>query len=353
MNPTQEAQLEVLAARTASDLFGENDGDRSRRAALRTLRRLRAQLHPDRARAAGVDVGEATSAFVTVGDWHAAWLQDGATGARAAADGGTTAVVHGRRRDWTVGAQVAGGTWSTLYAADGAVAKIARSERANRLVAVAASSLTRLAAFAATRSWAEHGYPHLVDVGEVRGPQGRRAAVVIEDLGTGTGHVSLEQVLAAHPGGLDGRDWAWMMRRLLWLVAGAHDAGLVHGAIAPANVLIAPSDHRVVLAGWGMSTPSGGRLPARMASEAAAYPPEADGAVTGALDVWMLAHLMERMLRPDEARQRRFARGCRQTAPRMRPTAADLSAEYDDLLDRLHGPRTFRPFPMPAVARTP
>lgn len=368
MNPSQEAHFSVLTARMPGDLFGAYDGDRSRRAAQRTLRRLRALLHPDRAVAAGLDPLEATRVFVQVGQWYEAWLDRGAreaAGAGAGADGvdgadgadgarPASSVIltgrTGRRRE--VGRQVATGTWAALYeTTDGAIVKIARSERANRLVEVAADSLTRLGAFAGTHPWAEHGYPHLLDVGEVAGPEGRRAAVVINDLNGGRGFISLEQVLAVHPGGLDGRDWAWIMRRLLWLVAGAHDAGLVHGAIAPGNVLISPVAHRVVLAGWGMSTTPGALLPARMASEAAAYPPEADGVVTGALDVWMLAQLMTRMLRPDETAQRRFARGCRQQAPGMRPSAADLSAEYDDLIDRLYGPRTFRPFPMPVPSR--
>jgi len=44
-----------------------------------------------------------------------------------------------------------------------------------------------------------------------------------------------------------------------------------------------------------------------------------------------------------------FARGCLLAGPRRRPADAwPLLAELDELLERLYGPRTFRPFAMPA-----
>ena len=44
-----------------------------------------------------------------------------------------------------------------------------------------------------------------------------------------------------------------------------------------------------------------------------------------------------------------FALGCLLAGPRRRPADAwQLLAELDELLERLYGPRTFRPFAMPA-----
>jgi hypothetical protein len=44
-----------------------------------------------------------------------------------------------------------------------------------------------------------------------------------------------------------------------------------------------------------------------------------------------------------------FARGCLLASPGRRPQDAwRLLAEFDELLERLYGPRTFRPFAMPA-----
>lgn len=44
------------------------------------------------------------------------------------------------------------------------------------------------------------------------------------------------------------------------------------------------------------------------------------------------------------AAMRAFAAGCMQPDARLRPDAADLLGEFDDLLDRLYGQRRFRPF---------
>ena len=44
-----------------------------------------------------------------------------------------------------------------------------------------------------------------------------------------------------------------------------------------------------------------------------------------------------------------FAAGCTLANPRRRPADAwELLAEFDEVLDRLYGSRTFRPFAMPA-----
>jgi hypothetical protein len=48
---------------------------------------------------------------------------------------------------------------------------------------------------------------------------------------------------------------------------------------------------------------------------------------------------------------RAFARGCLLTAENRRPQDAwRLLAELDDLLERLYGPRRFRPFQLPDVS---
>lgn len=125
----------------------------------------------------------------------------------------------------------------------------------------------------------------------------------------------------------------------------------MHGAVLAENVLVHPEHHGVVLVGWSLSTAEGGSLPGMVAS-ADSYPPEAatKGTVTHKTDVYMAARLMQSMLRPGERRQRAFAQGCTQTAPRMRPDAAGLLREYDNLLSDLYGSRKFRPFHLPAIA---
>jgi hypothetical protein len=96
--------------------------------------------------------------------------------------------------------------------------------------------------------------PRLVDTARFDTAPGggpRRRANV---LGRLDGFVSLGQVRAAYPGGVDVRDAAWMWRRLLVVLGHAHRAGAAHGAVLPEHVLIHPGDHGLVLADWCGST---------------------------------------------------------------------------------------------------
>ena len=71
---------------------------------------------------------------------------------------------------------------------------------------------------------------------------------------------------------------------------------------------------------------------------------------TPATDVFMATRCMTGLLGDDvPPALRAFAEGCTVHAPARRPGDAwRLLAELDDLLERLYGPRTFRPFAMPA-----
>jgi hypothetical protein len=198
--------------------------------------------------------------------------------------------------------------------------------------------------------WLRAYFPRLVDrVDHLDPTTGERRTVnVLECLATG--FVTLADVRRAHPAGLDPRDWAWMHRRLLRALAATHRAGWVHTAVTADNVLIHPERHGVVLAGWSFATREGLPVAAVIGSQRANYPPEAAEAApaTGRWDVFMAHRLMLAMLAPDAPKPlRAFALGCLQPRPRLRPTAADLLDEFDELLDRLYGPRRFRPFAMP------
>ena len=93
--------------------------------------------------------------------------------------------------------------------------------------------------------------------------------------------------------------------------------------------------HGVVLAGWSFATPAGTKLPARVGS--ADYPPEvtAGRPVTGKSDVHQLHTLMVALLDWSERDQIRYARGCLQENPRMRPPAETLLDEWaNDTIER-------------------
>lgn len=64
------------------------------------------------------------------------------------------------------------------------------------------------------------------------------------------GFVSLTDVHAAYPKGLDPRDAAWIWRRLLAQALAAEAMGMVHGAIVPDHVLVHPDTHEPLHIGW-------------------------------------------------------------------------------------------------------
>lgn len=258
-------------------------------------------------------------------------------------------VLTTRRATYRVGGPVAAGDIAELHAVDGdaALLKLPRSPGDNDLLRAEADALSTLAAdgdpkFRAYAPRLLESFTH-EDAGRVR----RTANVIARQ----RGFVSLAEVQAAHPGGLDPRDVAWMWRRLLTGLGWAHRAGLVHGAVLPEHVLIHPDRHGLVLVDWCYAVPAGATVPALVARHRAAYPPEvpARQPATAATDIFMATGLMLRLLRDPPAPLRRFARGCRYDRPRMRPQDAwRLLAELDELLDDLYGPRRFRPFAMSA-----
>lgn len=330
----QEALDRVEQARDAADLFGPRDPAR-RKEAQRLYRSLAAVLHPDRA---GPHDTRAHAASAELTRLHHEWQQTPTTELHTATATYRTTELH------------AVGSVANLYRTDGPhLVKLVRNPALNPLLHVEWHALTALRRLTDRHPWLRPYYPRLLDTsGDV--PRGDRAFTVLEPLTTG--FTTLTEVKKAFPGGLDGRDHAWMHRRLLRAVAGAHLAGLVHGAITTDNVLVHPAQHGIVLVGWTFAVDNG--QPPLATDKTTRYPPEVHTGhpLTHATDVHMAHTLMLDLLAPGETRQRAFARGCTQDDPAQRPDAADLLTEYDELLHDLYGERTYRPFALPDTDTT-
>ena len=181
---------------------------------------------------------------------------------------------------------------------------------------------------------------------------------------------TLREVIEAYPGGVPGRHLAWMWRRLLVALGLAHRVGIVHGAVIPEHVLIHPEMHGVTLIDWCYSTEVGTKaraiIPAYKTSMAGLstdpmvmsrgglkgyYPAEVleKNPLTEATDIYMASACMLLVGAGNTPMpMRRFAAGSMLHNERMRPHDAwALQAEYDHLLDRLYGPRTYIEFSMP------
>jgi hypothetical protein len=328
-----EAVRLIEAADGPADLFGDLGGaDASRR-----YRRLARLTHPDArgrapagARGSPPRASAADRAFARLAEL---WAQH--QGAR--------------------GPLLVRGDIANFYPVRGGLLKLPRDPADNDLMDREAAALTQVRAGGEERFGAY--FPRLVQAQRVRDKRSgvERHGNVMARL---AGFASLAEVRAAFPGGLDPRDAAWMWRRLLVAIGAAHRAGVIHGAVLPEHVLIHPAEHGLVLVDWCYSS----RLPGSRAGSCAVlpaivgryrdwYPPEvlAGGPAGPDADIWMATRcITELMGGRQPARIAAFAAGCMLANPSRRPPDAwRLLAELDELLERLYGPRAFRPFALP------
>lgn len=165
------------------------------------------------------------------------------------------------------------------------------------------------------------------------------------------GWYSFEDVRCTYPDGIDPKDMAWMFRRVLTALGFAHRNGVIHGALTPQNVLILPEDHGLMLTGWhcAVSDPA---FPVLDPGCGARYP---DDVLKGkplsfGTDIVMAVkcmiflsggdvHLLPKSLQA-------FFKGSSLPGKRAPQDAWALLKEFDELIGRLWGRRTFRPFLM-------
>ncbi|MBL6276926.1 serine/threonine protein kinase [Micromonospora fiedleri] len=318
---TAEAIRLVGAARDDEELFGVD-------APERRYRELVAALHPDRLSLAGPGLqAEATAAFVEVTTrWRSRHVTE----------------LNGYR----CGRPAHCGDLADLYdVGDDRLLKLPRAANDNDLMLQEERALRRLAEHGDPR-WLPY-VPRLVDSFAHR-DAATGAERRINVIATAPRLHSLIEVRRAYPDGLDARDVAWMWRRLLVALGLAHRAGLVHGAVLPPHVLIEPDAHGVVLVDWCFSTDTGGVVPALVPDYQDWYPPEVtDRHPAGpGTDIAMAVRCMAWLMgRHAPAELRAFVKGCQQPHLTARPHDAwQLLGELDEVLERLYGPRTFRPF---------
>jgi serine/threonine protein kinase len=334
-----EALAQLDRARVPADLFGDDEAE-----AVRRYRRLARLVHPD---AGG---GRTREAFVKL------------TSLWRARDRGDETMITTRRHAYRLEGDPIGGDLAVLYAARpepgrAVLLKMPRDPADGDLLEREAVALRQLPKDGDARFLPY--VPRLVESFRHRdaatGTQRQVNVVAALD-----GFHSLAAVKRAHPDGVDPRDAAWMWRRLLAGLGFAHRAGVLHGAVLPDHVMIHPEEHGLVLVDWCYSVPGcyahtdpSGRVPAMVDRYAGWYPPEVPGRrpASPATDIFMATRCITDLM-GDKAPKamRSFARGCTLPAQNRRPADAwRLLAEFDELLERLYGPRRFRPFHMPAT----
>lgn len=166
------------------------------------------------------------------------------------------------------------------------------------------------------------------------------------------GWVSLSDVFTSMiPFNLNPRDVAWMWRRALAGLDYIHSKGYVHGGVTPDHLLILPQDNGLMYVGFGSAVEIGQPIKIKPRLAVLAAPEMFDKQpATQATDIYMLSKSMLMLMgggapTPFKA----FVEGCTYKRQAVRPqNAGSLLKELDALIERMWGPRTFRPFVLPA-----
>jgi len=363
MPATTEQGLEDLAtelekARAPISIFGTLDGEAEQQlsSARKIYRRLARICHPD---TADGDRDLANRAFERLNSlWERAQRQI-ETGTYGTSAGDALGLkILGKRHRYTVDRLIANGDIADVYACkidDGrdGVLKLARKPSSASFIQTEASRLRHLGD--EVDDAYKPYFPELIETLRCRGRGGiHRLANVTA---TVDGLYSLEEVMAIRGRRMDPRDMAWIWRRLLTAMGAAHKAGIVHGALLPPHVLIHPAMHGVVLVGWGTSLKRGDQQRTISSAYKLWYPNEVfdHKGVTEETDIFMGACCMTYLLGANVVpnhhtpkAMRAFFRGCTLPKQNMRPDDAwALKETFDEVLERLYGPRRFRPFDMP------
>lgn len=156
------------------------------------------------------------------------------------------------------------------------------------------------------------------------------------------GFLDLQRVLGEYPKGLDGRDMAWIFRRVLAALGAAHQVGLTHGQLnEPQHVLVHPTKHGVIILDWTLAE-----------SLADTVTPVPGG--TFSCDIADAARLMIRLVGgdPDTKAMPDTVPVQLRTFLRTKATPVETDAwvvleKFDTLLERLWGPRKYRPLDIP------
>lgn len=341
---------DVLAARRPEDLFGALGDEAELRRAVRGF----ASVHPD-----VCDDPRAEDAFKRLNilaDQARARFERGVYGS-ALAD----VCISTKRWTYGVEREIARGDSCNVYSATyrnpaaavdlrrDAVLKIARSPRDNDLMGNEARAIRQILSDADTYDHSQPYMPRYIESFTIGSGERRRgnAFQFVEGL------VTLDRVREVYQRGVHPKDMAWMFRRILFVLGFAHANGVIHGAVLPQHVLLMPEHHGVVLVDWRAAAISGGKIKALSSVDRSWYPAQVlDGKeATRDVDLHMATLCMEYVVGGRECLPkplRAFLKGCRVGAV---PEAWEIRDEFDDLIERMWGPRKFRPFSMPATGR--
>jgi hypothetical protein len=336
----EDVAIRVFNAKTARDLLGPDDEERKNRE--KELKRL---IHPDRY--FGTQAEIATKAFSILEEL----LYEEKRTKSSRFD------VTTRARTYEASGTAYKGTVGNLYACryvrgdevKEGLLKLPRAVRDSDLISAEARSLK---AIWESKNTANVFFPRFEETFKHRDQATKidRQALVVRRI---PDFISLAEVAKSFPAGLEIRDLAWIWRRCLVALTLLSELEIVHGSVIPEHILIKPDTHSVMLTGMTTSVRSEEIIKV-LGGDKKFYPPEVlnKECASTATDIYMLCATMNALMRADTPKQfRLFVKGCTFERPKVRPqNPLMLLDEFDELLERMYGPRRFRVFPNIGVA---
>lgn len=325
---------QVLDAKDATSLFGTHE----KRSKI-IYRRLARAVHPDLAPDA--DKKTAEKAFIKLTEFWDKYNQ-----ANAPVDAPSKNVIKTKKHTYSVDGEI---TTPGIYARhaasyDAGYEKcqllVTKDPKDADLTTAYVSALKKLANEVPENFRAF--YPELVESFRYRTDANTDHVALTQKIPEGFSTFS--KILEVYPAGIDGRDVAWIFKRMLTAVGNAHDIGIVHGAPTLDAFLVHPEFHGVILSDWQYSVTEGETMKAIPPLFKKDFPDYVfrKETVNYGLDIYLCAKMAQRLLRADAPRQfNAFFNVCLLDKPLE---AKYLLKEFDGLLARLYGPPKFHPF---------
>lgn len=370
MNPATLALKRYQAAADPEDVFGNLEGATAKeqiKALTRLYYRLAREVHPD-THPGDLD---AETAFKLLAEWRSraeSKLRDGLYGKRGstAAAAADPVTIRSRKRSYENVIPFRRGDICDVYLGnylDGgaekeAVLKVLRDADDADLMENEGVFLKELRTSSDPHTEHFSQYlPAVIETLKVSANGGPRKTIRVLDVAKG--FISLEEIIAAFPNGLDLQDVAWMWKRMFEILTWVHRQGVVHGAVLPSHVLVHPVSHGLKLIDWSYAVKTGGQIRAISTDYQAYYAPEvlAKKPAVPATDICMATKCAVRLLGGDPASKALPAAVPKPIRGLINICLApDATARYGDawevyeklnrVLRGLYGPPKYRPFKM-------
>jgi serine/threonine protein kinase len=269
-------------------------------------------------------------------------------------------VITTRKNIYTIEKHISDGDVAKVYIAKTktgtkVIVKISKFHTNNDLIENEIDTLKYLYETAPTKNLEvmEHIGPHPIDTFELNqdGMILKGAAFPVLNK-----MITLEDVIKSYPKGIDCRDAAWMINRLLAALMIPQQTNIVHGAVVPNNFMLDLPTHNGILIDWCFSVKTNTPLLAISTKYKSHYPEEVfkKSNVDIGLDIYMVAKIFLYLTGGDPATNKfnintprqieHLFRACLLGPKHRTKDPYELHMEFKDVLKQTYGPAKHRAF---------